>query len=68
MELHQMSVPLSNTLARCIGEICAKKSVCQRHLSIALDSSDPYKCFMDASFELKANDTNCNFFIEWGMQ
>lgn len=65
MKLHQMSVPLSDETARCIGEICDKKNVCQRHLSIALDNTDPYKWFMDASLELNA-DANCDLLIPFG--
>ena len=65
MKLHQMSVPLSDVTARCVGEICDKKNICQRHLTIALDNTDPYKWFMDASLELNA-DANCDFLIPFG--
>ena len=65
MKLHQMSVPLSDVTARCVGEICDKKNICQRHLTIELDNTDPYKWFMDASLELNA-DANCDFLIPFG--
>lgn len=65
MKLHQMSVPLSDVTARCVGEICDKKNICQRHLTIEIDNTDPYKWFMDASLELNA-DANCDFLIPFG--
>lgn len=67
MKLHQMSRPLNNDTARCVGEICDKKNICQRYLTIEIDNTDPYKWFMDASIELNGDDTNCDFFIEWGV-
>lgn len=65
MKLHQMSVPLSDVTARCVGEICDKKNICQRHLTIEIDNTDPYKWFMDASLELN-NNANCDFLIPFG--
>ena len=66
MKLHQMSRPLNNDISRCVGSMCDKKNVCQRYLTIEIDT-DPYKWFMDASIELNGDDTNCDFFIEWGV-
>tara|TARA_R110000822_G_scaffold5961_1_gene25259 strand:- start:1688 stop:1831 length:144 start_codon:yes stop_codon:yes gene_type:complete len=47
--------------------MCDKKNVCQRYLTIEIDGTEPYKWFMDASIELNGDDTNCDFFIEWGV-
>ena len=63
----KMKYPLPNDTARCVGEICDKKNICQRYLTIEIDGTDPYKWFMDASIELNGDDTNCDFFIEWGV-
>ena len=64
MKLQTMQHPLHNDTARCVGTGCDKKNICQRHLSIALDT-DNYSWFMDAKKELGGEDEICDFFMEW---
>ena len=56
-----MQHPLPNDNARCVGTGCDKKNICQRHLSIALDT-DNYAWFMDVKKEID-EDEICDFFI-----
>ena len=64
MKLQTMQHPLPNDNARCVGTGCDKKNICQRHLSIALDT-DNYTWFGDFKKELGGEDEICDFFIEW---
>ena len=61
--IRTMQYPLPNDNARCVGTGCDKKNICQRHLSIALDT-DNYAWFMDVKKEID-EDEICDFFIEW---
>ena len=63
MKLQTMQHPLPNDNARCVGSGCDKKNICQRHLSIALDT-DNYAWFMDVKKEID-EDEICDFFMEW---
>jgi hypothetical protein len=66
MKLQQMSRPLPTDVSRCVGSKCDQKNICQRYLTIEIDSR-PYQWFMDASVELNyTNDDACDFLIPFG--
>lgn len=62
MKLHQMQYPLPTTSARCMGTNCNQKNLCQRYLTIEIDTQN-YMWHMDAMKELKEMD--CSFFIDF---
>jgi hypothetical protein len=62
----KMKYPLPTDTSRCVGSKCDQKNICQRYLTIELDSS-PMQWFMDASVELSyTNDEACKFLIPFG--
>jgi len=57
---------LPQDIARCVGSKCDQRGVCQRYLTIKVDTR-PYQFFMDASVELNYdNDEACDFLIPFG--
>ncbi len=65
MKLHQMQYPLPTTSARCMGTNCNQKNLCQRYLTIEIDTQN-YVWHMDVKKEID-DDEICDFFIEWGV-
>lgn len=64
MKLHQMQFPLATTSARCLGTNCNQKNLCQRYLTIEIDTQN-YVWHMDVKKEIDDGEV-CNFFIEFG--
>jgi len=64
MKLHQMQYPLPTTSARCMGTNCNQKNLCQRYLTIEIDTQN-YVWHMDVKKEID-DDEICDFFIEFG--
>ena len=65
MKLHQMQYPLPTTSARCMGTNCNQMNLCQRYLTIEIDTQN-YVWHMDVKKEID-DDEICDFFIEWGV-
>jgi len=64
MKLNKMKYPLPTNNARCMGTDCDQKNLCQRYLTIEIDTQN-YIWHMDVKKEID-DDEVCNFFIEFG--